>query len=107
MAKWFGAVGYATQTETATDVIQEVITTREYYGDLIRRRRNLISADQVNDNVTLTEEISIVADPYAYENAQDIRYATVNGVKWKVTGVTIERPRLLLTLGGVYNEYQS
>lgn len=107
MARWAGVVGYVTQTEVVAGVHQEVTTERSYKGDVYRRRRNLSGSDQVNDNVTLSDEISIVADPYAIQNYLDIRYVVRYGHKFKVTGVSVEYPRLLLTLGGPYNAYET
>lgn len=103
MAKWFGKIGYAETIETKPGVWDGIVE-REYYGDLIRDTRRLqSSSDQVNDNVTINNQISIVSDPYAVHNFHKIRYAELFGTKWKVTSVDVEFPRLVLTLGEVYN----
>ena len=104
MAKFHGEVGYVTFAETAPGVHEEVITERTYFGDFIKNTRGLQTANQVNDNVTVSNEISIVADPYANENFFAIRYVKFMGVKWKVTNVTVAYPRLVMTVGGIYNE---
>lgn len=57
----------------------------------------------INDNITLNNSISIIADAYAYENFFAIQYVKVMGTAWKVTSVEVQRPRLILTLGGVWN----
>ena len=103
MAKWFGAIGYVDTVETKPDVYEEQVIVRNYYGDLIRNTRRLQSADQVNDNINIANELSIVADPYANDHIHAMRYAEFNGSKWKVTNVEVQFPRLILTLGGVYN----
>lgn len=105
MAKWFGKIGYAETVETVPGVWKEQITEREYYGDLIRNGRRLQSANQVNDNIEISNEISIVADPYANENFHSMRYVEFMGTKWKITSVDVQYPRLNLSLGGVYNEH--
>lgn len=105
MAKWFGKIGYAETVETVPGVWKEQITEREYYGDLIRNNRRLQSASQVNDNIEISNEISIVADPYANENFHSMRYVEFMGTKWKITSVDVQYPRLTLSLGGVYNEH--
>lgn len=105
MAKWFGKIGYAETVETVPGVWKEQITEREYYGDLIRNSRRLQSANQVNDNIEISNEISIVADPYANENFHSMRYVEFMGTKWKITSVDVQYPRLTLSLGGVYNEH--
>ena len=108
MAKWYGKVGFAETVETAPGVWEDRITERYYYGDLNRNTRRLQSADQLNDNIIITNEISIVADPYANEHFYSIRYAEFSGVPWKVTSVDVAFPRLNLTLGGgVWNGKQA
>lgn len=77
---------------------------RTYYGDLTRNRRDLQTSQNANDNVNVSITVSIVADAYANENYMSIRYAIFNGKKWKVSGVDVEHPRLLLTIGGLFNE---
>lgn len=103
MAKFYGKIGYANTVETKPGVYEEQIVERSYYGDLIRNTRRLQSADQVNDNINIGNEISIVADPYATNNFHTMRYAIFMGTKWKISNVEVSYPRLILTLGGVYN----
>lgn len=103
MAKFFGNIGFATYVESAPGVVSEEIEVRAYYGDLLRNTRRLQSADQVNDNINVANEISIVADPYANEHFYAMRYVEFMGAKWKVSNVEVQYPRLILTLGGLYN----
>lgn len=106
MAKWFGIVGYGITVETKPGVWTEKIVERDYYGDLIRNSRRLqSSSEKVNDDLTISNQLSIVSDPYAYENFHSMRYVKFMGAKWKVTDVEVQYPRLILTLGGVYNEH--
>lgn len=103
MAKFYGKIGYANTVETKPGVYEEQIVEHSYYGDLIRNTRRLQSADQVNDDINISNEISIVADPYATNNFHTMRYAVFMGTKWKISNVEVSYPRLILTLGGVYN----
>ena len=103
MAKYFGAIGFAETKEIRPGVWDEQIVEHFYSGDEMRNTRRLQSADQVNDNVVIANEISIVADPYANQNFHAMRYATFMGTRWKVSNVRVEYPRLILTLGGIYN----
>lgn len=103
MAKYCGKIGFAVYAETVPGVWTEQITERTYYGDLKRNTRKLQSSGNVNDNINISNEISIVADPFAYENFHSIRYATFMGTKWKVSSVDVQSPRLILSLGEVYN----
>lgn len=103
MAKFYGAIGYAKTVETMPGIWTEQITERDYYGDVIKNSRRLQSSDKVNDDVNISNQISIVADPYAINNFHSMRYAEFMGAKWKISDVEVQYPRLLLTLGGLYN----
>ena len=103
MAKWHGQVGYVATMETEPGIWEEVATEKEYDGDLIRNTRTLQNSNSINDDVNLSNEISIIADPFANQNFYSMRYVTFNGTKWKVTKVDVEYPRLILTVGGIYN----
>ena len=103
MGKFYGSIGYAETVETSPGVWVEQITERKYYGDVNRDSRRLQSANQLNDNINVSSEISIVADPYAYNHFHLMRYVEFMGAKWKVSTVEPKPPRLILTLGGLYN----
>lgn len=103
MAKFYGMVGYAETAETSPGVWTEKITERAYYGDVYRNVRNLQNSGNVNDDINVNNQISIVADPYAFENFHAMRYVIFMDTKWKITSVDVQYPRLILTLGGVYN----
>lgn len=103
MAKFFGIVCYSQTKETAPGVWTPVEDRREYYGDIIRNSRKWNSGESTNDNLDISNEISILADQFAFENFNAIKWVEWSGVKWKVTGVDILYPRLTLRLGGVYN----
>ena len=105
MTKWYGQIGFAELTETAPGVWSEEITERSYYGDLVRNTRRLNTSDKVNDDITIANELSIVADPYATENFHMMRYAEFMNSKRRITRVEVQYPRLILELGGVYNEH--
>lgn len=104
MARFHGVVGFAVTKETKPGVWSNVITERKYYGDVESNVRRLQSADQLNDDLTVSARISIVADAFANENFHSMRFVEYMGTVWKVTTVdATRRPRLILTLGGVYN----
>lgn len=104
MAKWFGKVGYSETVETAPGVWTPQDTVREYYGDVMRNStRWNDNSKSTNDNLTVNTQISIVADPFAIDKFYSMKWIEFMGVKWKVTSVDPQHPRLLLTLGGVHN----
>ncbi len=107
MAKWYGPIGYADSVETKPGVHVERIIERNYYGDAIRQNRRIRSGDKVNEDIEISNQISIVADPYATEHIYSMRYAEFQGVRWKIGDVEVAPPRLILTLGGLYNGEQA
>ena len=102
MAKYFGKIGYAEQSETVPGVWEEKIVERQYYGDVVRNVRKLESSGNLNDDINVSMEISIVADPYAIQNFHAIRYVEFMGSLWKIYNVEVNYPRLVLTIGGLY-----
>ena len=104
MAKFYGTIGYATTTETSPSVWTEEITEREYQGDVLTYSKRYQSTEYRNDDIIIENRISIIADPYAYENFIYIRYITWLGHKWKVSSVDVKYPRLILTIGGLYTD---
>lgn len=103
MAKWYGRIGYAELKEIEPGVWDEQITEREYFGDSIRNTRLLQNSGNINDNINVGNQISIVADPYAVQNFHAMRYVEYMESKWKVSTVEVQYPRLILTIGGLYN----
>lgn len=103
MAKYYGMIGYAEVEDNGVGVWAERIVERPVYGDLIRNSKQNESGDSLNDDIRLKNDISIVMDPYAIQNFARIRYATFMGERWSVSTVDVERPRLILSMGGVYN----
>lgn len=103
MAKFSGKIGFAVIEETKPGVWTERMVEHRYYGDLMRNTRRLRSSGNLNDNVTISNQISIVADPFAKENFHAMRYVELYGAKWKITSVEVQYPRLILELGDVYN----
>lgn len=104
MAKFYGKIGYAETKEVTPGIWQEQITEREYCGDLVRNTRRMQASESVNDDINISNEISIVADPYANQNFHSMRYVEFMGVKWKISSVEVQYPRLILSIGGIYNE---
>lgn len=101
--KFYGVVAYAVTEEVLPGKWQERIIEKKYRGDVTRVSRRLQSADKVNSDVRINNEIRILADAFAYQNFQNIRYIEWMGTKWSVESVTIDRPRLIFEIGGEYN----
>ena len=103
MARFYGPVGFVETYEKKPGVNDYAVIERAYPGDVVKRHSQFLSQETVVDNIRVSNQISIVANPYAFENFQHIRFVVWNGVPWEVTSVSVEHPRLILTLGDVYN----
>lgn len=103
MAKYHGRVGFGISTETQPGVWTDAMTEYSYFGDVIQNRRLLQQGENLNKNLSVGNSISIVGDAYAREHFFAIKYAEWAGQLWTVTDVAVERPRLTLQLGEVYN----
>ncbi|MBQ8134783.1 MAG: hypothetical protein IJ192_10330 [Clostridia bacterium] len=101
--KYYGKIGYGETVETSPGLWEEQITERDYFGDVIRNSNRFQSTNKVNDDLNITNDISIIADPYALEKFCFMRYVIFMGVKWKITNVEVRYPRLILSIGGVYS----
>lgn len=103
MSKYFGEIGFGVTEETRPGVHEPRIVSKEYYGDIVRNSRRLEGGSKVNDDLNINMTLSIVADPFAFNNFHQLKYAEYMGAKWKATSVEPQFPRLVITLGGVYN----
>ena len=103
MAKWRGVIGYAETVETEPGKWEEQITERTHRGDVLKFNRRLQTTNKLNDDINVGNEISIVADPFANNHFYSMRYIEFMGAKWKITNVDVQRPRLILSIGGLYN----
>ena len=107
MSRWYGKIGFSVQEETSPGIWNEVVVEKNYYGDISNRSRRWQQGQDLLDDITITNEIIITTDPYIIENLTNIRYVEIMGIKWKITNITLNHPRLTLSLGGIYNAYQS
>lgn len=101
---WYGAIGIANEEETSPSVYTSVIEERMYYGEVYHLSASRQQGSGVNDDLRLTQEVSIIADPYLTAHYGQLVYLALDGVKWKIVSVRVDRPRLRLSLGGVWNE---
>ena len=103
MARFHGKVGYLITEDVGHGIHKERIIERPYFGDVNRQAYNWSAGSSLNDNITISNEFSIVADAFAYENLYTMKYITYLGTKWKITNANIARPRIILSIGGIYN----
>lgn len=108
MAKCYVEIGFIKTEEkldgTAhTGIWEENIVPKMYYAEIYKNYRNTTSDNKVNSDVLLNNTFSILADPYANDNYFAMRYIKFNNVKWEITNVEVEYPRLIINVGGIYN----
>lgn len=105
MAKYYGKVGYSETVEMpeGSGVWVSTIVERHYYGDVIRNMAKNVPGVSLNNDIHIENRISILADPYAYQNFSNIKYVEWMGNLWVVSSIEVQRPRLILSIGGVYN----
>lgn len=103
MAKFSGLIGYALLMETAPGVWTDQIIERNYRGDVVLDQRRWQSSDKLNDDLNLDNSISIIADKYANQNIGNMKYIVWDGIVWNIQSLSINRPRIILQIGGIYN----
>lgn len=104
MAKFSGAIGFEDQVETEPGVWSQDIVEHHYRGDILNQYMRREGSDKVNEDINISNQISIIANAYANKNIEKMRYVTYMGTKWKITSVEVQFPRLILSVGGVYND---
>ncbi|MBQ2161318.1 MAG: hypothetical protein II444_05755 [Firmicutes bacterium] len=101
--KYSGLLGFAETKETAPSVWEEVITEKKYFGDVKRVIKRYQPGEERNENISYSNSIEIVADPFVRDNLQNLRYVTWLNSKWRIANIQVNYPRFIIELGGVYN----
>lgn len=102
--KFYGTVGFWDENKLLRPgVVKPGIVERNYSGEVLQNINRWEQSEHQTDDLNVSNRISILSDPYAHEHWPAIKYVVWNGVKWKVSSITIQYPRLICTLGGVYN----
>ena len=97
-------IGFTETKEPRAAVWENVTIERHFYGDVIRDIRKNQSSGQVNDDINISNRISIVSNSFVRDNLSFMKYIEFMGAKWKITDVEVQYPRLVLTIGGLWNE---
>lgn len=103
MPRFYGGVGFAVDSTTSPGIVEQIVVERVYSGDVTKIYGRFESGEKINDDANISNVISIIGDPYAHERLFAIRYVTWMGVRWKVNSIEVDRPRIKLSIGGVYN----
>lgn len=106
MSLFYGPIGFVETVEdpVGSGIWGEQATERNYRGEVSRYSKRWDNgSQQVNPNLTISNTISIVADPYISNHVYAIRYIKWLGGYWEISSVDVESPKLILSIGGVYN----
>lgn len=101
--RFFGKVGYQVETESTDSVWAKTMVAKSYFGDVIRNNTRRDTGDMINDQIDVNNRISIVADPFAFENFQNMKYVEWLKQLWNIKSIELQPPRIILEVGGVYN----
>lgn len=103
MAKFCGIIGFSSDEESSPDVYEDKIDERIYYGDIVRADVKWERSENLNDNFNVQNNISILADSFALKHSHLMRYVSYLGTRWKISSISVQQPRMILSIGGVYN----
>lgn len=103
MPRCSGFIGYSLAEETQPGVWTDNITEKRYYGEIVRDNRRISDQGQVNGDISINNNISVVSNKFMLDNLSFMRYITLANSKWKISSVDIKPPRIIITLGGLYN----
>lgn len=103
MAKFCGKIGFEDTVETAPGVWSPGCAEFTYYGDIIRQSWRTDGTQKINDDIVISNQISVIADAYATKNIGHMKYVELFGSKWKISSAEVNYPRIIINLGGVYN----
>jgi hypothetical protein len=106
MGLFYGPIGFVETIEdpVGSGIWKEQPTERRYRGEVSRySKRWSDNSQKVNPNLTITNTISIVADPYISNHLYALRYIKWLGGYWEIASAEVENPKIILSIGGVYN----
>lgn len=109
MSKFTGLVGFITQEESIPGVWSPIENSKKMRGDLISSSATngngsrIADSGKVNDDVSLNHRVSLLGDYYTFNNYLNIKWIQIGGRKLEVSSIELQRPRVILTVGGLWN----
>ena len=105
MAKYSGMLGYVMSAKEDPPGIWKpsAVVEKLGRGDLFGQTINNEDVGGLSDGITINNQLSIIMDPFVNKNLESLKYVILYGTRWEIKSMTINRPRIILTLGGVYN----
>lgn len=104
--KFCGQIGYIYEREIRPGITISDPEEHLAYGDVLSNVRRWQTDSDINDDLTTSNRISILADAFVCEHMGAMRYCKWLGTAWEIKSVELNYPRAILTLGGVYNGEQ-
>ena len=80
--RFSGEIGFAQSVEGTGNHIgiwEDVIKERHYYGDVLQNYHRWEQGIDINENLNLSNKISIFADRFCLDNYFKMRYVVLNG----------------------------
>lgn len=104
MNKWCGKIGFTYTGEIEPGLwVENEIVERTYFGEIMSNKWKRQNSGNINDDINISNQISILADPYARNHVSAMTWIEFSNEKWKVMDVEVQYPRLIINMGGVYN----
>lgn len=104
--KFSGKAGFRIDdVEIEPGVYKPQVVVKAIKGSVVSNSYQHQNSDKSTiDNVRITNQLSIVANQFLNKHITNLMYVEFQGVKWKVESFDIQPPRVVVSLGGVYNE---
>ena len=100
---YLGYEGPSVEDPPDSGIYKASVVERVHTGVIVKHRRNQDNATSINGVMSVNNDISIVGDPYALEHLHNLKYIRWNNVCWTVTSVETDTPRIIVSIGEVYN----
>lgn len=104
--KWFGKIAFSDQHETEPGVWEDEPVVRDYFGDVLKNYKRDNTTSTMNSEISVSNQLSVVADPFLLNSFHKILYVEFMGAKWRVSSVDVQYPRMILDFGGLFKEDQ-
>lgn len=103
MARIYGEIGFGDIVETAPGITEDVITEQKLFGNVLRSNFRTSTNEKINTDTAINNSVSLVATKYAFDHIRNMRYIKYEGMYWVIDTIEVQRPRLIIGFGGVYN----
>lgn len=104
MNRFYGTVGFVSTEESTSSpgVFEERVVEKRYYGEFLSSGYRRDDNQVINPNIHLSNRVSLLTDPYAFEHASYIAYVKIAGTKWAVSSIEFQGKRLVCSFKGIY-----